>query len=250
MPLTLVELNSQRLLWSIGCTVMLSVGLWGMSHSVVRAQVLFEPPTGEDEPASTTGAATRGRTCMAVHHQLIALKPQGTIGLTLEGYPAIWIDLPRNHAERISLDLLTETGAVVYEDVTFPVPDTTGPIALQLPQQQDPLEIGQRYEWIVELECDINDPAKNRTVSGWVKRIAPDPQLEEELDVADTPLEVAEVYARHGIWYETLSLVAKERQAHPEDEQVMAAWRSLWEWVEDEPAAPISSPENSPEEGS
>jgi Domain of Unknown Function (DUF928) len=234
IPLTLVQF--------LGWSTILSIGLFGMSHSAI-AQVLFEPPTGEEEPSSTTGAASRGLTCIAPNQALIALKPSGTIGLTLEAHPAIWIDLPPNTAERISLSLLTETRTLVYEDVTFPVPDTAGPVALQLPQEQLPLEIGQRYEWIVELECDLNNASKNLSVSGWVKRIEPDPQLQQELDAAENPLEQAEVYASHGIWYETLSIVAAQQQANPKDAQVMAAWRSLLEWIDLEPAARMSSSE-------
>lgn len=213
-----------------------------MSHSIAIAQVLFDPPTGEDEPASTTGAATRGLTCMATNQDLIALKPSGKIGLTLAEHPAVWINLPRNTAKQIALSVFTETGTVVYADVTFPVPDTDGPVALKFPEEEPPLEIGTRYQWIVELECDPNNSSGNPSVSGWVKRIAPDAQIEAELHAAEHPLDKAEVYARHGIWYETLTLVAEERQAHPEDSQVMTAWRSLLEWVETRQTNPISSP--------
>jgi Domain of Unknown Function (DUF928) len=242
IPLTPVQLFTPKRLRRIGWAAILSLGLWGMSHSMAIAQVLFEPPTGEDEPARTAGAATRGVRCMEANQEMIALKPSGKIGLTLADHPAVWISLPRTTAENIVLSVLTETGKVVYENLTFPVSDTGGLIALQLPEEEPPLEIGTRYQWIAELECNPNNSSGNPSVLGWVKRVAPDAQIEAELYAAEHPLDKAEVYARHGIWYETLTLVAQQRQANPEDAQVMAAWRSLLEWVENPPTPQTSSP--------
>lgn len=235
---------------SVSWTVLLSIALLGFSPVKAIAQVLFEPPPGEEEPKIAEGGAGRttrsSPTCIVPGQDLRVLKPSGLVGLTLEEHPTVWIELPPNTAERMALSVLTESGGVVYDEITFPVPETPGVVALPLPADGLPLEIGKRYRWEIELECEIGDFSNNPSVSGWVKRVEPDAEIADELASATDPIAEARVYGRHGIWYETLNLVAQQRQEFPQDARVQAAWESLLEWVEPEPADDGASGQDRP----
>lgn len=225
----------------------LSIALLAFSAVKAIAQGLFDPPPGEEEPTAATGGATRsGPTCFDTRQNFRILKPSGLVGLTLEERPTVWIELPPNTAERIALTVSTESGGVVYDEITFPVPEVPGLVALPLPDDLPPLEMGQLYQWEVELECAIGQSSNNLTVLGWVKRIEPDTEFTDELEATIDPLEAAQVYGRHGIWYETLNLVAQQRQESPQDARVQEAWESLLEWVEPEPSDDAASGQNHP----
>jgi hypothetical protein len=72
------------------------------------------------------------------------------------------------------------------------------------------------YQWVVAL---INDPDNRSTdlvASGVIKRVEADPELKEKIARA-SPADLPDVYAEAGIWYDALSLLSDEIEAHPDD---------------------------------
>jgi hypothetical protein len=164
-------------------------------------------------------------------NDLVALIPTSNVGKTVVDYPTFWFYVPR-------FSLVSAEAAAT----ATPTPVTTGefmlldeqgqpmlkqPIAVKLPEQagfsrltlpNDPtfwmpgktLEVGKRYNWFFSVVCDVNQPAKNPTVRGWVERVPPPSDLQQRLQQVPAG-DRYQVFVDNDDWFETLTLLAENR---------------------------------------
>ncbi len=75
-----------------------------------------------------------------------------------------------------------------------------GIIALKIPQNSPPLEIGKTYRWTLTVVCSRNKPSKNLYTWALIKRVQ---SGKPELERSDNSNAVVN-YAQSGIWYDAL----------------------------------------------
>jgi hypothetical protein len=180
---------------------------------------------------------------------------QVPVELTVEEMPTFLVHVSETEVEEAVFTLLKEEGdieKVVYENTISLKDKTPGIVSISLPapdaasSDHDGLETGEIYRWVVFIACDPNDWSQNPRAEGWVKRIAKEDSLAQEL--AKTPeMQHPEVYAVHGVWTETVSSLAKLRERYPDNPQVQADWKDLLESVGLENLVaerPVNSPES------
>jgi Domain of Unknown Function (DUF928) len=212
------------------------------SPSAVPA-INFNPPDRE-MPLTVGGAVGCGEKILC--NRLVVFipidrnNPNGytRLGLTVSEHPKIFFytpGLPDNAGQEFDFYLdqynaQTTRPIAIYTE-TVQLPTTPGIIQVSLPSDIS-LEVGQYYQWFVQLSCDEPQIVEFQSSQGWLERIEVPPQLAQKLASASTPIERAAIYAEMGIWIDALdTLVQARRQA--DTPELQAAWRAL---LEDEDA--------------
>lgn len=191
-------------------------------------KVTFEPPKG-DKPMDSVGGATRGEQCFQeaalLNPQLKLLVPASNQGLTVAARPTLFVSVPQTTAREAFFSLQDEQGNQHYQTI-LPVPDRSGIISIQLPEAAPGLEVGQSYKWSFVIMCDDTLRPDSPLVEGYIQRIQPESALGERLE-SSSPLEQAALYAKSGIWHDTLAILAQLKQSQPNDSALAANWEEL-----------------------
>lgn len=214
----------------------LSLGLTAIATSptVVRAQsqgllisqVNFQPPD-VSAPGNRQGGTSRGSGACPAGLSITPLVPVSNIGLTVEDSPTFFVYIPQTSA-KVEFTLLTENEEDVVYETAFK-PSKSGVVGVTLPPasgSRKPLEVGKRYVWSFSMVCDPNDRSADLVVKGWVQRIAPQPTINEAMSNPDPRARLA-VYAKNGLWYETLATLAQLRLNTPNDSALTTDWTQL-----------------------
>ncbi len=190
-----------------------------------------------------TAAARRGK-CSSLNKPLVALVPskkkskassleglESAFGLTVAEFPNFWFYVPSlpsgvNSAEFMLQEFLPQEKK--YKDVlerpfTFQVKEGISSFSLQ--SAGVPLKLGKVYHWYISIICDSQRPSRNPSIDAWVKLVKPSSELSQIETYRDTK-ERLEFYIQDGIWYETLTLLAKLRCQY-QDAELFEAWSSL-----------------------
>lgn len=191
------------------------------------------PRTRVGSPRSSIGGATRGpRPTSEVSNAsyLTVLSPQSNVVTTVSAQPTLFWYIPKTQAKSAEF--------VVYDNQEQPLYQTTlalrgipGVVKLSVPRSLG-LKIGQEYGWTLRLDDNPEIEEQNRAVGGKIKRTALTSTQKAQLAAARQPLKQAEVYAKAGIWQETISILAQLRHDRPSDRTINAAWKELLESVE------------------
>lgn len=160
----------------------------------------YAPPANRSLLQRTEGAASRG--CSrdrGTYLQLLA--PSDHVAITVSERPTLLAYVSRTELP-LSFTLVQEGGTtkpVFKREMRLSSP---GVVKLELPA---PLKLKpSRYQWTVSLICNRKFPSKNTYAQVKFDRLPSQPGLQQQLK-GKTPLQQAEVYARSGIWYETIA---------------------------------------------
>lgn len=186
----------------------------------------FQPPSRET-PARTADGGTRG--CSSVkpgEKAMTALTPPKHLALTVAERPTLFWYVPASGGHTLEFTLLDRNDEQVLYKTTLSAPAKSGIISLSLPQNLPPLKEGQLYHWYLTMVCDPSDRTGDVVLDGWFERTAPSASLASQLQKA-SQRERPALYAKAGIWYESLTALAELRQNYPNDAAVAAGWKEL-----------------------
>lgn len=193
---------------------------------LVSQNVNFQPPN-VTAPGNRQGGTHRGGKLCPPGLSITPLIPESNIGLTLADSPTFFVYVPKTSAE-IEFILLTENGTDIVYETKFKV-DQPGIVGVSVPPVVDnkkSIEVGKRYEWSFSMVCDPQDRSADVVVQGLVQRIEPQSNLQRDLANTD-PMSRLSVYAKNGIWYETLATLAELRRKSPDNSGLVAEWTKL-----------------------
>jgi hypothetical protein len=191
----------------------------------VRGEVDFEAP-GSNTSNQTSGAGVRGEELS----QFIPLMPTNNYGRTISGRPTFLVYLPPTASKEVFFSLQDANRNHHYQ-TTFQISGKSGIVALTLPDDAPELEIGEEYVWyLAPIAPDGILRPDNYGVNGWVKRVEA-PIVSDDLSSLN-PIELATLYAKEGIWYDTLQVLSEAKLAQPDDATLAAEWKDLLEQVE------------------
>ena len=233
-------INRNRLpLKSLSLVCLLALSLAGSWSTVAKAQnksvytnkkhqVTFEPPQGT-RPAKTVGGASRGEQCpldsMEQKLPLIPLLPTGSRSLTMESHPTLLVYIPETSATKALFSVRDADEDYDYQTI-MPIGDRAGIVSLTLPNDAPALDINHEYKWSLILMCDNKLRPDSPVVQGDVMRVTADSYVTSKLAQADS-LESAVIYGNAGIWYDTVSTLAKLKANNPKDSSINSSWSSL-----------------------
>jgi hypothetical protein len=192
-------------------------------------RIVYTPPDRKGTPPAGNQTGSRGN-CPKTEIPLLALGGNSGYTLTISESPILWFYIPYTSDRALSgeFELQDESGKTVYQ-TPVSLPTTPKIISIRLTQ---PLQLNQRYRWYLAVNCP-SAPEKERFasegyVTGLVQRILLPAELEQQLKMARSPLERLQIYANHGIWYDTLTELAQLYLAQPTSE---STWKDFLEDV-------------------
>ncbi|MDY6783311.1 MAG: DUF928 domain-containing protein [Cyanobacteriota bacterium] len=154
---------------------------------------------------------------------MTVLMPTNNVGTTVEEDPALLLYIPKSRIDGGEVAIVErDSDREVYLkqfDLSNKPSDAAGIVKVQLEEAN--LEPGKTYDWVFSPFC-ISDNGRvdylgDVYVEGSFQRTELAPSQDVQIEEATTPLEKAEIYARYGIWNETLELVEQLRPSNPQE---------------------------------
>ena len=218
----------------------LSVLMLPLRAQPLEISLTFPPPTERGAPARTVGGGQRGddEPCVKGRIPLAALTPTNNVGTTVSANPTLFWYVPKTKAKSAEFGLFDDRGNQVYV-TTLALNGTPGVVKLSLPATVS-LQKGKHYDWRFSLVCDPENLSGGQFVQGWLERTELSSAQKNKLARTKEPLKRAEVYAKAGVWQETLAIVAKLHYDRPNDSKITEAWKELLKSVDLEAIANAS----------
>ncbi|MDF5722109.1 MAG: DUF928 domain-containing protein [Rhizonema sp. PD37] len=148
-------------------------------------------------------------------------------GLTASERPTFWFYVPytRDLANLSSEFILQDSmGKDVYRNA-IALPPKPGIIGIPLPNTVTPLEVGKTYHWYLKVHCQ-QTASVPVYVEGDIQRVNLDSRVMQQLAAADPQKKII-IYAKEGIWFDALTMLAQKRLSNANDAFVKEAWQSL-----------------------
>ncbi len=195
------------------------------------------PDESSPEPVRQKGSSA-SCPCMVCLAPIIGLVPPTGLGWTISEYPTFFITLSsvegedrqrRQREERSPVEMYLFLLDEEEKEVAFLKYSSYQPFgtfAITLPETVTGLEVGKFYHWFIDVFCSIDEFSPNLYVEGWIKRIEVTPVVQAAIAFG-SPEEKLAIYAREGIWHETLDILAQLSGAEPENPQLLQAWQTV-----------------------
>jgi hypothetical protein len=162
--------------------------------------------------------------------------PSSNAGLTVSDRPSFFVYIPKSPAKAAEFILEDDTGKQLVRRI-IPLTATPTVLRVDVPATTPALIVDRDYFWAFSMICKDQGDLVDPLVSGRVRRVQTNQELQAKLAAASTPLEKVSVYATAGIWYEAVGDLAKLRQQSPNDKALQESWQRLLKSVELEPLA-------------
>lgn len=182
------------------------------------------------------GSRSPNTACLRTPEQpVVALMPKSNLGTTIDSHPTLWFSLPAISPDRsLEFGLYDQAGELVHK-TSFGATGEAGVIDLSIPQTSAPLAIAEDYRWYLSVVCNEQNPAENLVVTGWVRRVATESALANQLESATEP-ERLSLYTESALWYDALTVLAQLRRSGAIDEPIASnlekQWTGLLETIE------------------
>lgn len=163
---------------------------------------------------------------------LTSLVGSNNLTTTISRHPSFWIYVPYSAKQvRTAEFTLQDEDQDLYRDLIELPASVPGIIEIKLPSTIAPLTINRQYRWYLEIDCSTvarEENLSSDTLTGIVKRIEISPKFENELETAETTLEEIRIFAKYGIWHETLTQLVQLRQSEPQNCNYRKLWNSIF----------------------
>ena len=177
------------------------------------------PPSSIGIPGNRAqGGGTRGCKPYSGVAALVPLIAQNVAwGRTLVNRPTIWLNVPEGLVTGLPIEIVIreQNGKPIAKQL-FTTKDrlSSGTIGVTFPAATV-LKIDRMYHWEVVLYCDTEDRVdRPLVIQGKIQRVT----TPTAISTAKSPLEIAQILAENGIWYDALTQVSEPlcRAKNPE----------------------------------
>ena len=225
-------------------TIAQTLELKSSSPNLISLKFPSSPGSTFKSPQSTAVSglrpAEKGKLCFPdvpnqEQLQLTSLMPNTqNYAKTISSQPTLFVYIPKTNANSATFSLKSGVGKVIINNQKISLNNTnhhntnTSGIILKitLPPQTE-LKINQIYHWTISVNCITSNLYRNgiSRENGIIQTVNLKPEVESQLANQDDAIARAKIYAREGIWLDTLSTLASVRDFQPEE------WRGLLESV-------------------
>lgn len=159
----------------------------------------YRPPKGKVREQVRKAGGSRGCN-LPLNDAVTLLVPQDHTATTISAHPTFFWHLSQKLFLPLRFTILEPGKKPILTKELKPEP---GIVALELPQNSAPLEVGKTYRWTVTVVCNPHKPSRNLFAQAWIKRV-PSKNLFSN-STKNTTLPCSLNYASAGIWYDALS---------------------------------------------
>lgn len=191
-----------------------------------------DPPIRGKTPPASEGTGSRGD-CVYKQNKppLTRLVGGKNLKSTVDKYPKLWFYSPYTREEAPGGEFSLQYGDEEVYQTQFQLPTKPGVFSISIPSTAKGLEVGKKYRFYVDINCptagksvDSSNPA---SLTGIIERIELSSDLSRDLNSAKTSIERTNVFAKYGIWLNTLTELATLRIKQPQNTNLKNAWVKL-----------------------
>lgn len=188
----------------------LILGITFLSSGLIQAkEIIYQPPPDRGNRQKTAASGSRG--ChIADLPTLTVLTPEDHTAVTISAKPTFFLHLSKVSSQPIWVTV-TEPGVAKSIFSKELKPQTPGIFSVSLENDSE-LRPNTTYIFAVGILCNperLSDSIYTRIA---FKRIAPTPELKQQLFLAATSTEKAQILAVNGIWYDALTASYEEKE--------------------------------------
>jgi hypothetical protein len=189
---------------------------------------IFTPPIEHSAPVNTAGGASRTNlqgtyaSEQGLSVALMALTPQSFYGTTISERPVFMVYVPSSDARELVFSIKDQEDNMHYQ-MRLPAPAAAGVVAIHLPDDAPALEVGKNYHWYTAVLVDGSMSPSTPFVDAWVQRIEASSELAQAMKM-ERGVQDVEILAKGGVWYDSISSLARLRTAQPTSE-------TRWVWM-------------------
>lgn len=210
----------------------------------IKEPLQFKPPNngapGGNRSGSSGNTGSRDD-CPSVKKDITALIPKTNWGNTLAERPTFWFYIPYQTG-RLTLIIKEEQATNPLVRVSYEVREGGGIMGFSIPETAPALEVNRAYRWRVYFNCKPNIQPSLTGVEGVVQRVAANEAWKTKLIPNTSIKEQINLYARRGLWYETITKLIELHRAKPTDQELKQLWSDLLSNPSVELEALISEP--------
>ncbi|KST62048.1 DUF928 domain-containing protein [Mastigocoleus testarum] len=190
------------------------------------------PPKRGGNPSAPEGTGSRGK-CFESQDRppLTIMVGSRNLQLTIDKRPTFWMYTPYDRKEPLSGEFSLQNGDNEVFRTSFKLPTKSGVFSISLPPIAPGLEIGSKYRWYIDINCPMTEVSIEApttvSLTGVVKRVNPSSEMTMDLSNAKTPVEKIKVYAKYGVWFNTLTEIAQQRIKKSQDANLKKIWIQL-----------------------
>lgn len=166
----------------------------------------YNPPPDQPPPTTKTPSTGSRGGCETIGGAtLTALAPIKHVGQTTSAHPSFAWFVPdaKPFPMEFKLFELAENNTIKLVH-KLELQSSPGIMKFSLPKNKAGLRIGQRYLWQISISCDPNFPSSDKVVRAEIQVVEMPSTLKNALSTAKNHLELAELYAKAGLWYDAL----------------------------------------------
>jgi hypothetical protein len=163
---------------------------------------------------------------------------EAALNLTSQDYPSFWFYISYVSNGNITLEFMLQgnEGNTIYQGQVELVNNRPGIVQIVLPESLPPLVIGEEYYWSFKSRCieDVNLWLLRHScqgfipgwVDGWIERTSTTAEFQSSLELLSLRDQAA-LYARSGIWQDSLSTLAALYSTNSQDIGLKQDWIDL-----------------------
>ena len=170
------------------------------ANNLAQTSETYRPPKGKVREQTRKAGGSRGCN-MPLEDAVTLLVPQNHTATTISERPTFFWHLSQKLSLPLRFTLLEPGKKPILTKELKPEP---GIVALKLPQNAAPLEVGKTYRWTVTVVCNPSKPSRNLFAQAWIERVPVPTEVQLSNNTKDTSF-CSLNYARAGIWYNALS---------------------------------------------
>jgi Domain of Unknown Function (DUF928) len=185
------------------------------------------PPSSLGIPGNRAqGGGTRGCKPYQGIAALVPLSPQNIPwGRTISNRPTIWLNVPQGLAKDLPIEIAVreQNGKPIAKQLFITTSSiSSGAIGVSFPTTTL-MQVDRIYRWEVSLYCDNQERVdRPLVVQGQIQRIS----APVKLAVAKSDLEITQILAENGIWYDAITQMGN-RLATTKEPELTTAWSEL-----------------------
>lgn len=161
-------------------------------------------------PDYRSPGGSRGN-CLASGNNITALIPNNQVNITASIAPKLFFYIPETKEQKTIEFVLRDHNDQLVHEVFFQTTGQPGIMNVEIPQNitQTLEQSDGNYHWYLSMICDADDRADDLVLQGKIGYMELDPTVKQKL-ANSSPAEQAALYQGSGIWYDALSVVAKD----------------------------------------
>ena len=168
--------------------------------SFAKTKETYRPPHGNMRRQARKAGGSRGCN-LPLNDTVTLLVPQEHTATTVSDSPIFFWYLSQKLSSPLRFTLLEPGKKPIFVKELSPEP---GIVALKLPQNSPPLELGKIYRWTVTVVCNPKKPSRNLFAQAWIERV-PLPSSQTFIDNVNNSSLCSVEYAKAGIWYDAIA---------------------------------------------